>query len=168
MAKIKIYVIARISEDAHFWTDKICNQLDDSFEIFRPKDNNPWSKKHDTFSKNVFEVDLDAIKKSHIGLMLPEYGNDCAWESGFYANSEKPTVVFVDTQMEWLRDWMVKGGIDYVITNNSSTHKILKKDPILKHKKIVFVKQLRSINKELKNIYQKYYHFHQQKQKEVK
>jgi hypothetical protein len=157
MPKIKIYVISRISKDAHFWTDKVCDYLDDSFEIFKPKDHNPWNSRHEIFSKNVFEVDLDAIKKSHIGLMLPEYGNDCAWESGFYANSEKPAVIFVDNQTEWLRDWMVKGGIDYVITNNSSTYKILKKDPILKYKKIIFVKYISDLNKKLKDIYQKHY-----------
>jgi len=157
MTKIKIYIIARISGDAHFWTDKVCNQLDNSFEIFKSKDHNPWNEKHETFSKNVFDIDLEAIKKSHLGLMLPEYGNDCAWESGYYANSEKPLVVFVDAQREWLRDWMVKGGVDYVITNNSSTYKKLKDDPILRYKKIILVKKLRSLNKELKKIYQKYY-----------
>ncbi|MDD5295060.1 MAG: hypothetical protein PHP21_04095, partial [Patescibacteria group bacterium] len=65
--------------------------------------------------------------------------------------------VFIDTQMEWLRDWMVKGGIDYVITNNSSAYNTLKKDPILKHKKIILLKHLKNLNKELKNIYQKHY-----------
>jgi hypothetical protein len=155
--KIKIYVIARISEDAHLWTNKICGQLDDSFEIFKPKDHNPWNKRHETFAKSVFDVDLIAIKNSHIGLMLPEYGKDCSWEAGWYANSKKPVVVFVDAQMEWLRDWMVKGGLNYVITNNSSTYRILKKDPILKHKKVIFIKAVKGLNKVLKEIYQNTY-----------
>ena len=152
--KIKIYVIARISEDFHLWTDKVCEQLADSFEIFKPKDHNPWSKRHETFSKNVFDTDLKAIESSHIGLMMPEYGKDCAWEAGWYANSGKPVVVFVDTQMQWLQDWMVKGGIDYVVTNNVSTYEILKKDPILKHKKIILIKNIKGLNKVLKAIYQ--------------
>ena len=151
--KIKIYVIARISEDAHLWTDKVCDQLDDSFEIFKPKDHNPWNKRHETFSKNVFDVDLKAMKNSHIGLMLPEYGNDCSWEAGWYANSEKPVVIFVDTQMKWLRDWMVKGGVNYIVTISSSTYKVLKKDPILKYKKVILVKNIRGLSKIIKRIY---------------
>lgn len=155
--KINIYVIARISEDAHLWTDKVCSQLDDAFDIFKPKDHNPWNKRHETFAKSVFDVDLEAIKKSHIGLMIPEYGKDCAWECGWYANSKKPVVVFVDTQMEWLRDWMVKGGVDYVVTDNPSTFRILKKDFILRHKDILFIKTIKGLNKALKDIYKKNY-----------
>ncbi len=152
--KIKIYVIARISENAHLWTDKICSQLDDSFKIFSPKDHNPWEKRHEKFGKNVFDVDLKAMKNSHMGLMLPEYGRDCAWEAGWYANSKKPVVAFVDSQMEWLRDWMVKGGLNYVVTNNPSTYRILKKDPILKHRKIILIKSFKGLNKALKKICQ--------------
>jgi len=152
--KIKVYVIARISEDAHLWTDKVCDQLDDSFEVFKPKNHNHWNKRHEKFAKSVFDVDLEAMKNSHLGLMLPEYGKDCAWEAGWYANSKKPVVVFTDTQIEWLRDWMVKGGVNYVVTNNSSTYKILKKDPILKHKKVILIKTMKGLNEILKKIHQ--------------
>ena len=89
--------------------------------------------------------------------MLPEYGRDCAWEAGFYANSNKPLVVFVDDQLEWLRDWMVKGGIDYVITNNPVTEGILKKDPILKYKEIELIERIEYIGSRLKDIFTKHY-----------
>jgi len=155
--KIKIYIIARISKDAHSWTDAVCNQLDDSFEIFKPKDHNPWNKRHEKFGKNVFDVDLKAMKGSHIGLMLPEYGKDCAWEAGWYANSKKPVVVFSDTQTKWLRDWMVKGGVQYAVTDDSNTYKIFKKDPILKHTKVIFIKEIQELGKTLKKIYKSHY-----------
>lgn len=151
--KIKIYVIARISKDTHFWTDKICDSLDGDFNIFKPKDHNPWNKKPELFSKHVFDTDLKAIKNSHIGLMLPEYGNDCSWEAGWYANSEKPVVIFIDAQIKWIKDWMVKGGINYVVTNNAITYKTLKKDPILKHKKIIMIRTIKGLNKILKKVY---------------
>jgi hypothetical protein len=155
--KIKIYLIARISKDAHPWTDKVCDSLDDSFIIFKPKDHNPWDKRHEKFRRKIFETDLGAIKKSHIGLMLPEYGRDCAWEACWYANSKKPVVVFVNEQIEWLRDWMVKGGIDYVVTYNTSTYRILKKDPIVKYKRIILIKDIKALGKTLKKIYHNTY-----------
>jgi len=151
--KIRVYLIARISEDAHLWNKKICDNLKHPIEVFMPHHHNPWNKKHELFSKNVFDTDLDAMKKSHMGLLLPEFGRDCSFEVGWYANSKKPVIVFVDTQKEWLRDWMVKGGLDIVITNNPSTHRVLKKDPILKHKKIILIDNLSKLNSELKEIY---------------
>lgn len=157
MSKINIYIIARISKDAHQWVDKVCGQLDDDFVVFKPKDNNPWNQSHGTFPKRVFDVDLQAIKASHIGLMLPEYGSDCAWESGWYAHSEKPLVIFINNQRAWLRDWMVKGGVDYVITISKKSYVALKRDPILKYKRIMFIKNMSNLNRALKTIYNKHY-----------
>lgn len=146
-SKIKIYLIARISKDAHRWNNWVCKHLTSSvFEVFKPQEHNPWNKHRQSFSKRVFEVDLQAIKRSHMGLLLPEFGKDCAWECGWYGNSKKPLVVFVDAQTAWLRDWMIKGGVDCVVTNNVSTHKFLKKDPILKHKKLILIENIRGLN----------------------
>ena len=136
MTKIRLYLIARISEDAHLWTDKICNELDDTFEVFAPKDHNPWAYSHETLSKNVYDVDLEAIDNSHIGLMLPEYGNDCAWEAGYYAGTGKPAVIFV---------------------NNRSTYEIHKNDPILRYQEIILIESLSGLNEALKEIYQKHH-----------
>ena len=158
MKKIKIYVIARISEDAHFWTDKVCNKLDEKFDIFKPKDHNPWNKRHELFPKRVFDVDLKAMQNSHLGLMLPKYGNDCSWEAGWYFGMNKPVVLFIDTQMKWLKDWMIKGGTSYIVTNNKDTYKILKKDPILKYKKIFLIDAMEELNGVLEEIYHIHYH----------
>jgi len=157
MARIKVYLIARISEDAHLWNNKICSFLDkERFEVFNPQEHNPWNKKHESFSDKVFQTDLDAIKNSDMGLLLPEYGKDCAWECGWYSNSTKPCVAFVDTQFEWLRDWMVKGGIDYVVTNNQESFKILNQDPILKLREIKLISDFADIGNALNDIYEKY------------
>lgn len=158
MKKIHIYLIARISKDAHSWNNEVVSNLNPSvFDVFKPHEHNPWNQKHEIFSKEVFNVDLEAIKKSHIGLCLPEFGKDCSWECGWYSNSKKPLVAFVDDQIVWLRDWMIKGGLDYIITTNKNTYNILIKDPILKHKRIILISNINELNVELKNIYQNHY-----------
>lgn len=131
---VRVYIIARISQDAHAWTDWVCAPLEQAgICVFKPKDHNPWNKlKHEQFSREVYETDLSAMMDSHIGLILPEYGRDCAWEAGWYANSTKPLAVFVDSQTEWLRDWMVKGRVNNVVTTNPVTYCRILKDPILK------------------------------------
>lgn len=157
MKKIKIYLIARISEDAHSWNNQISGKLNSGlFEVFKPHEHNPWNQKHETFSNEVFNADLGAIKKSHIGLCLPEFGKDCSWECGWYSNSKKPLVAFVENQTNWLRDWMIKGGIDYVITNKKSTYEKLIEDPILKYKQIILIDDMDGLGTELKNIYGKH------------
>lgn len=154
MKKIRIYLIARISKDAHDWNNKIADSLDqEKIEIFKPHEHNPWNHRHETFAKDVFDTDMDAIKKSHIGLCLPEFGNDCSWECGWYSNSKKPLVVFVDHQTAWLRDWMIKGGINFVVTNNNDTFEKLKNDPILKYKTIILINNMQELTQTLEKIY---------------
>ena len=140
--KIKLYLSARISKDAHNWNVKVCNSLKSPISIFMPQKNNPWNLQHTDFPKEVYELDLGAMKESDACLLLPPYGRDCAWEIGWYSNSDKPIIAFVEKEIEWLRDWMVKGGVNCVITTDSQTWNIFKKDPILRHKKIVFINSL--------------------------
>ncbi|MBU1119225.1 hypothetical protein KKH43_05065 [Patescibacteria group bacterium] len=52
--KRKVYVIARVAREMHFWTDKICKELDDSFCVFKPKDHNPWNREHIVFFMGGF------------------------------------------------------------------------------------------------------------------
>ncbi|EKE20276.1 MAG: hypothetical protein ACD_8C00028G0001 [uncultured bacterium] len=158
MKKIRIYLIARISKDAHDWNNKITYFFDqEKIEVFKPHEHNPWNDRHETFAKKVFDTDLDAIKKSHIGLCLPEFGNDCSWECGWYSNSRKPLVAFVDNQTAWLRDWMVKGGINFVVTNNRDTFEKLKNDPILKYKTIVLINNMQELTATLEKIHKQTY-----------
>ncbi|MFA6106173.1 MAG: hypothetical protein WC745_00695 [Patescibacteria group bacterium] len=158
MNKINIYLIARISKDAHEWNNRICGMLDCSkFGVFKPHEHNPWNGAHEKFSKDVFDIDLEALKWSHIGLCLPEFGKDCAWETGWYSNSKKPLVIFISDQLSWLRDWMIKGGLDYVITDKNETYNILLNDPILKHKKIIQIRFKNKLGNELEKIYRRHY-----------
>jgi nucleoside 2-deoxyribosyltransferase len=154
MATIKVYLSARISRDAHLWNDTVCKHLKRPFEVFIPQIHNPWNISHEKFPKAVFEMDLNAMESSHIGLLLPEYGRDCAWEAGWYAKSDKPLVVFTSDQTRWLRDWMVKGGVDFVVTDNLNTLDILKQDPILDRRKVSYIRRIEDIHEEMLKIYE--------------
>ena len=134
MERIKIYVSARISADAHKWNNAVCSSLDDRIEVFKPQDHNPYNLDHREFSKQVYEIDLKAMQGSDMGLLLPPYGRDCAWEVGWYSNSDKPMAVYTENDTEWLRDWMIKGGVDKVITPTDWLFDILKNDPIVADK----------------------------------
>ena len=158
MKKIKIYLIARISPEAHNWNNKVADSLDsNTIEIFKPHDHNPWDTRHEKLEKAVFEVDLKETKESDIGLCLPEFGNDCSWECGWFSNSNKPLVAFVGAQTGWLRDWMIKGGLGYVITDNQNTFQQITNDPILKDKKIFLVTDNLALSDILLKIYKDNY-----------
>lgn len=158
MRKIKIYLIARIAPDAHSWNNKVSDRLDKNrIAVFKPHESNPGNIKHEIIERNVFETDLREIKESDIGLCLPEFGNDCSWECGWFSNSQKPLIAFVGTQIEWLRDWMIKGGLNYVITDNRDTFNKLSADPILKDKSIFLTSQDLSITDIILKIYKDNY-----------
>lgn len=149
---IRVYLSARISIDAHAWNREVCGALSAPFEVFMPQDVNPWQSSHETFSLDVYQLDLAAMESSDLGLLLPEYGRDCAWEAGWYANSPKPLVAFVHAQTEWLRDWMVKGGLDHVLTTDPSTFETLRRDPILRTKRVELLPSLAQLPEALLRI----------------
>jgi len=151
--KIKIYLSARISKDAQTYNKKVCSQLESPIEVFLPQEHNPWNINHKKMPKKIVDMDIQAMKESDMCLLLPDYGRDCAYEIGWYSNSQKPIVVFIEAQTEWLRDWMVKGGVNYIITNNKETYWILKEDPILSHKKILHIQNIQDLNTIIKKIY---------------
>lgn len=134
MGKIQVYLSARISLDAHFWNNFVCDLLDERFEVFKPHEHNPYNIDHKHLAKSVYEMDLEAMKKSDIGLLLTPHGRDCAWEVGWYSKSNKPIVLYADNDTTWFRDWMIKGGIDKVITSKDWLFNLLKKDDIVKDK----------------------------------
>lgn len=157
MIKIKVYLSARISKEAHEWNNHVCSSLKAPISVFMPQKHNPWNTSHESFPREVYEMDLAAMKESHIGLLLAAYGRDCAWEVGWYANSKKPLVVFIDDQLEWLRDWMIKGGLDYIITNNKDTLRKLWNDPILKNKSIIYIEDISHLHEEIVKIFKRHY-----------
>ncbi len=140
--EIKIYLSARIDPEAHAWNNYVCGFLDEPLSVFLPQEHNPYNLNHRKFEKEVYDIDLKAMIDSDFGLLLPPYGRDCAWEVGWYANSNKILVVYVHDQKEWLRDWMIKGGLDYVFTTDQNTYSLLKNDPILKHKIVVLIENI--------------------------
>jgi len=153
---IKLYLIARISKDAHDWNEKVCSEFKAPVEIFVPHHHNPYNLEHPKIPQPVVDTDMNAMKAADIGLALPEFGNDCAFETGWFVGKNKPLVYFVGDQLHWLRDWMIKGSLTRVITNNPQSYELLKSDEILRGKKIVLIGDLSEINQQILEVYQEH------------
>ena len=134
LKKTKMYLSARISEDAHAWNNEICDAISDRFNVFKPQDYNPYQLDHRKFQEDVYQVDLNAMIESEIGLLLTPYGRDCAWEVGWYSSSSKPLVMYAEKDVSWTRDWMIKGGIDHVFVTESDLYDLLNNDGIVSQK----------------------------------
>lgn len=134
MDKVKVYLSARIAKDAHPWNNCVCNELDGRFDVFKPQDHNPCDVDHRQLPKSVYEMDLRAMQESDLGLLLSPYGRDCAWEVGWYSRSEKPIVLYVEKDTTWLRDWMIKGGVDLVAVCGDDLYERIKDDSIVADK----------------------------------
>ncbi|MEZ4951127.1 MAG: hypothetical protein R2879_15365 [Saprospiraceae bacterium] len=155
MEKVKMYLSARISEDAHAWNNEICDIISSHFDIFKPQDHNPYNVDHRLFEKEVYRIDLEAMMASEIGLLLAPYGRDCAWEVGWYACSDKPMVLVAERDYSWTRDWMIKGGIDAVLTSCPIMYDRLKQDKIV-HDKIIKVNSRADLGSEIANFLSEY------------
>jgi len=154
---IKVYLIARISEDAHEWNNKICSQLKPPVDVFLPQNHNPVNMRHEKIPLKAYLTDIKAIEEAHMGLILPEFGSDCSFEVGYFAHSEKPVIAFVDGQTEWLRNWMVKGGVDVVVTANRQTYATIVNDHILRHKRVLLVETAGELNEVIRRVFEDAY-----------
>lgn len=128
---IRVYLIARIAPDAHARNKKIADVLGSGFEVFLPHEHNPFNQAHETFQQEVFDTDRIAMLHADLGLALVPFGRDCSWEVGWFSNSSKPVVAYVDFDRGWLRDWMIKGGVTHVATSSPRMFDLLQQDPIL-------------------------------------
>ncbi|OGD63938.1 hypothetical protein A3A71_01885 [Candidatus Berkelbacteria bacterium RIFCSPLOWO2_01_FULL_50_28] len=153
----KLYLIARISKDAHDWNEEVCSHFKAPIEIFIPHHHNPYNLEHPKIPQPVVNTDINAMQEAHIGFALPEFGNDCSFETGWFAGKNKPLVYFVNDQLHWLRDWMIKSNLTRIVTNNSQSYKTLKSDEILRDKKVVFINNLDEINQQIHEVYREHY-----------
>lgn len=149
--KIKVYLSASINNALN--NEFICSNLSsDDFEVYLPQTITPNGLNHESFPLDAYQGCLDMMNKSNLGLLLLDsYGRDCAWEAGWYtANENKKLVSFVESSSHFMRDWMIKGGIDIFITTNPRIYNYAKQDPILKNKKIIFIENVSSLGTEIK------------------
>lgn len=138
--KINLYLIAKIWSHAHSWNEEVLSQLKKPISVFAPHQHNPYNTVAQSFKHEVHDIDLEAICRSQGAILLPPYGNDCAYEVGIYKMLNIalgqgrvlfPVVAVIQEDTGFLKDWMVKAGITHVITNNPKTFKSLKSDPML-------------------------------------
>lgn len=138
--EIRLYLIAKIWSHAHSWNEEVVSQLKKPISVFVPHKHNPYNTVAQSFKHEVHDVDLEAICKSQGAILLPPYGNDCAYEVGVYkmlniahGNGQVlfPVIAVIQEDTSLLKDWMVKAGITHVVTDNLKTFKALKSDPML-------------------------------------
>ena len=146
-----IYLSATIS-NAHnnLYISEI---LSPEIDVFLPQTITPNNLNHENFPYDVYKQCLEAMTNSKAGLLLLDsYGRDCSWEAGWYAaNKNKPLITYVESSSHFTRDWMIKGGIDLFITNNKRIEDYALNDPILKSKKIVYIKETKDLKSAILN-----------------
>lgn len=143
---LEIYLSASISNAPNnaFLASHFDNEL---FKVYLPQDIVPDQLNHISFPQHVYQQCVDMMLASDLGLVLFDaFGRDCAWECGWYAGrSDKPLFGFVESGSLFLRDWMVKGGLDGLLTTNPRLHAVCVNNPILQHKPVILVPHLQAL-----------------------
>jgi hypothetical protein len=151
--KIRIYLSACISNAPN--NEFICSKFPgDRFIFDLPQKITPNQLNHENFPLEVYQQCVNMMESSDIGLLLLDsYGRDCAWEAGWYsAKPAKKLIAFVESSSHFTRDWMIKGGIDIFITTNPRIYNYALNDPVLKHKKIIFLDNIDHISEKILDV----------------
>lgn len=127
--KPRIYLCARLSEEARQWNNEVTNVLTSDFTLFRPQDLDLRGCPESHIDWVAYLADFRGMFDCDLLLVLPPYGRDCAWEIGWFCAQGRPTIAYTEGKDEWLRDAMVKGGLTGVITNDKELHQRLLADP---------------------------------------
>ncbi len=151
---IRIYLSASIS-NAHNNAHLAEQFAKEDFEIYLPQDIVPDQLSHVQFPLHVYQQCVDMMTASDIGLVLFDaFGRDCAWECGWYsARPDKLLIAYVESGSVFMRDWMVKGGIDALITPNPRLYAVCQENPILQTKKIELIEDLAALPDAIRKIY---------------
>lgn len=118
-----------------------------AFHIHLPQLIVPDQLNHTQFPLQVYQQCLDMMEDSQIGLVLLDaFGRDCAWETGWYsARPDKCLIAFVESSSLFLRDWMVKGGLNALITTNPRLYEVAQQNPILATKPLTLIQTEREL-----------------------
>jgi len=140
MKKVKVYIIANIHPSRHNYIEKVCSKLNSDFELFKPHVDNEYNLNNSKIEFGAFYKDKVEMDKAEISLVImPLFGRDCACEIGYSRGIGNCVIAWVDKmeskqEQDWLNDWMVKGFIDYIITPNKKSYKLLSNNPLILEK----------------------------------
>lgn len=143
-----IYLISKIKPSVHKHNENIASYASKLHNqtVFIPHKHNPFDVPHKEMQLEVFQEDLNAMQQSSIGIVSLPIGKDCSSELGWYAGNSKYVSALI-IEDEWFtareqfesleKDWMLKGFLSDVTTNDLEVFALIKKDPILQHKAVL-------------------------------
>jgi len=109
-------------------------------EVILPQTFCPTNMPHESYPESLYKMCIEGMNKCDVGLvLLDSYERDSSWECGWFTGQNKPLIGFVNCSLKFLQDWMIKGGLNGVITNNTTAKAIIEQDDFLKNRKVVFV-----------------------------
>jgi len=148
---LEIYVSASIS-NAHDNAFIASVFPASDFYVHLPQKIVPDQLSHVEYPLHVYQQCIEMMTASHMGLVLFDaFGRDCAWECGWYAaQPHKKLVGFVQSGSVFLRDWMVKGGLDALITTNPRLFEVCQNNPLLSQKPLVYIESLSDLPEKMR------------------
>jgi nucleoside 2-deoxyribosyltransferase len=140
-----IYLISKISKHAHRHNECIAAIASDYFKqgVFIPHEHNPFDIDHDKLEFQVFNEDLNQMKRAEIAVACLPIGNDCSGEIGWFAGANKYVCTFIidtghipinDQITQLQKDWMTKGFLSEVFVQDKKIYDLLKEDKIIGNK----------------------------------
>ncbi len=116
--KLKVYLCARVSKDAHEINNRVSELLSPHFDVFVPHQKEA-ELKHPKVPMEIYQLDVDAMLAAAICVTIAPYGKDCSWEMGHFAGQGKPIFMYVpNLESVPTAEWMISGGTSVIVTDN--------------------------------------------------
>lgn len=132
--KPKLYLSAKVRAENHHRNNMVASYLRGLFDIFLPHEHQACEDNHEDLPLSVYLMDLTAMEQTELAVLVPPYGKDCSWEIGWFQAKDIPVFVYVQSDLSFLSDAMVLGGVEAVFTDNMEVYNRLMQQPVLKSK----------------------------------
>lgn len=118
MIRPKVYLCARVSDDAHVINNKVADMLSPFFDVFVPHQKEAELRQPKD-PIEIYKLDVSAMNDADICVAIAPYGKDCSWEMGYVAGQKKPVFMYVpDMESMPLNEWMISGCVSVIITDD--------------------------------------------------
>ncbi len=132
--QIKIYWCSRLTSEIQAFNNQLRVAFDSRFALFLPQEIDLSSYTKEKKDLVGYIEDLRALKEAHILFLVTPFGRDCCWEVGWACGRGLFVIAYVENNLNFLEDSMVKESLHCIITSSKKAYATITQDPTKKSK----------------------------------
>jgi hypothetical protein len=132
--QLKVYWCSRLTNEVRAYNNQLRASFDERFSLFLPQDVDLSLYSKEKKHLLGYVEDLKALNKADLLLLIVPYGRDCSWEVGWASGRGLLTIAYIEDDLSFLEDSMIKESLHFIITPSKKVHRAVCLDPALTRK----------------------------------